>query len=199
MAPATAAANKAPVQDDLDVSDFLSAEEMAEISQDVESRYISPSKLPAGKSVFRFLGAGISGYEYWETDGEKNSPVRSRTKPAPEDMSPNAKVDEETGKLLSPKRFIAGIVWDYQSESFRLLHFDQKGLISKFLENCANKRFGQATRYDIEISKEGSGMTTKYNLVAYPPEPVAPEILEAYGQLRLAPLSEYLDNNEIFL
>jgi hypothetical protein len=194
--PAATKAAPALAVDDSD--DFLSQEALEDIAQDVETRYLSPSKLPQGKSVFRFIGPGVSGYEYWIADGERSIPYRSPKKPRPEDMDPRAKTDEKTGKVIAPKRFIGGLVWDYQANAFRFLSFDQKGLITKFLEFYNNKRFGKPTNYDIEISKEGSGMTTKYDMVAYPPEPVSDEVMDEYAKLDLAPLDNYFENEEIF-
>lgn len=161
------------------VTAFLSTEVFEEIQQESANngRYINPSKLKAGEPEkrLRFIGQGITGFSGWTTE---KKPVRFETKP--EELPANLAPDM-SGKT-SLKRFIAGVVWDYEASDFKILEITQRTLMDQLFKYAKDSDYGDPTNYDIKISKTGSGMDTEYTLIAAPPKSLAPEITKAYKE-----------------
>lgn len=156
---------------------FLSLDTIDEISSESSSsgRYINPSKL-TGEKRLRFMGAGITGFGSWTTD---KKPIRWETKPdeLPSDLAPDF-----TGKI-SVRRFIAGLVYDYEAGDFKILEITQRRLMDQLFKFIKDSDYGDPTNYDIKISKSGEGKDTEYTLVAAPPKPVTKEITDAYTKV----------------
>lgn len=153
---------------------FLSLDTVDEISKESgnSGRYINPSKL-TGEKRLRFMGTGITGFSSWTTD---KKPIRWETKP--EELPSNLAPDF-TGKI-SVKRFIAGLVYDYEDGDFKILEMTQKRLMDQLFKFIKDEDYGQPNDYDIKISKSGEGKDTQYTLVAAPPKPVSKEVAAAY-------------------
>lgn len=160
---------------------FLSLDTFDEIAKESGSsgRFINPSKL-TGEKRLRFIGAGITGYSSWTID---KKPIRWESKPAtlPENLAPDF-----TGKI-SVKRFIAGLVYDYEDADFKILEITQRQLMDQLYKFVKDSDYGDPTGYDIKISKSGEGKDTTYTLVAAPPKPVGKEITEAYAEVTCNP------------
>lgn len=155
---------------------FLAADLVEEISKETSGngRYVNPSKID-GEVRLRFFGSGITGFEGWTED---NKPVRWETKPS--ELPSNLK-QRDNGPAI--KRFLAGIVWDYANEDFKILQMTQKTLMDQLFKFLKDEDYGDPTGYDIKISKTGEGMKTEYSLVAAPPKPVSKEVQAAYDAL----------------
>jgi hypothetical protein len=134
-------------------------------------------KFVAGKNKFRILSSLVTGYEYWKTgeDG-KDRPVRS--KEAPVDTS-DGKKNEKSGKV-DVNHFWAVVVYDYATESIRLLEITQKGIQKYILELVNNPDWGAPQGYDIVVTKEGEGLLTKYSTSASPHKAMSPDIIAEY-------------------
>jgi hypothetical protein len=149
---------------------FLSADLVEEISSESSGngRYVNPSKIE-GEVRLRFVGAGITGFGGWTTD---KKPVRFEKHPEqlPSNLAP------DMGGRLGLKRFIAGLVYDYEAEEFKILEITQRGLMDDLFKYMKDEDYGDPTEYDIKISKTGQGKETKYSLVAAPPKPLAKAI-----------------------
>jgi len=109
-------------------STFLSLDIVEEISKESSSngRYINPAKL-TGEKRLRFFGTGITGYSAWTID---KKPIRWEAKPAelPSNLAPDL-----SGKI-SLKRFMAGIVYDYEAGDFKILEITQRTLYGSALQ-----------------------------------------------------------------
>lgn len=157
---------------------FLTEELIEEISSEKSAggRYINPAKID-GEITVRFVGDMITGFEGWTTD---NKPRRWAKKPG--EVPENIKASDSGAPGL--KRFLAGIVWDYEASEFKCMLITQKTLIEKLIEYNKMPRYGDPTclkkGYDIAIKREGSGKDTKYSLTALPPEPLNDDVKEAY-------------------
>lgn len=156
---------------------FLDAALVDEISKESSGlgRYINPSKLD-GEIRLRFFGAGITGFEGWTED---NKPVRFETRP--ETLPANLK-QRDNGPAI--KRFLAGVVWDYANEEFKILQMTQRTLMEQLFKFVKDEDYGDPTGYDIKISKTGEGMKTEYSLVAAPPKAVSKELQAKYDALQ---------------
>jgi len=134
----------------------------------------SPSgymKFEQGLNRIRILSSAIVGYEYFTTE---NKPVRSRE--TFEDMPTDIK---QGGKV---KAFWAFVVWDYATDSVKILEITQKGIMTSIKSLVDNPKWGSPMKYDIAIMRSGEGMDTEYTVQGEPPisEPSA-EILSAYA------------------
>lgn len=159
-------------------STFLSIDLVDEITSESSGsgRYINPSKIE-GEKRLRFIGAGISGFSAWTVD---KKPIRWESKPSelPANLAP-----DKNGQV-SVKRFIAGVVYDYETAGFKILEITQRTLMDQLFKFMKDGDYGDPTKYDIKISRTGEGLGTEYTLVAAPPKAVSKEIADAYAELR---------------
>ena len=155
---------------------FLPPELVEEISKESSGsgRFINPSKIE-GEIRLRLFGEGVSGFEAWTED---NKPVRWETRP--EKLPANIKRQEGYAPL---KRFLAGVVYDYASETFKIIQITQKTLMDQLFKYMKDEDYGNPNDYDIKISKSGEGKKTEYTLVAAPPKPVAKAVQALYDEL----------------
>jgi hypothetical protein len=155
---------------------FLTLDVVEEISKESSSsdRYVKLSKI-TDPIRLRFFGEGITGWEAWTTD---NKPLRWEVKPT--EFPANIKTREGS---IDCKRFIAGVVWDYQDLTFKILQINQVKLREKLFSFMKDTDYGDPAGYDIKIGRTGEGLNTEYSLVAAPPKPVSKEIATAYESL----------------
>lgn len=156
---------------------FLSLDTLEEISKESSSsgRYINPARVE-GEKRMRFFGPGITGHSAWTTEGK---PVRWEQKPSalPADIAP------DMNGRVGTKRFLAGLVYDYEAGDFKILEISQKTLMDQLFKFMKDTDYGDPTGYDIKLSKTGEGIKTEYTLVAAPPKPVSKEIQDAYEKV----------------
>jgi hypothetical protein len=138
--------------------------------------YLNPSKLTDKERRVRFVGQGITGWTSWTTD---DKPVRWEEKPA--ELPDNLKPD--LGGKISVKRFLATLVYDYESEEFKIFEITQKSLMEQLFKYIKDSDYGDPTEYDIKLSKTGSGKETSYSLVAAPPKLIAKDITARFNEL----------------
>ncbi|MGA0103176.1 MAG: hypothetical protein ACO3LH_05625 [Steroidobacteraceae bacterium] len=157
---------------------FLSVDAIEEISSESSGngRYINPSKLQ-GEKRLRFVGAGITGFSAWTID---KRPIRweSRPEELPANLAPDL-----SGKI-SVKRFIAGLVYDYEANDFKILELTQRTLMDQLFKFMKDEDYGDPTAYDIKISKTGEGKDTEYSLVAAPPKALPKDVVAAADEVR---------------
>ena len=172
------------------MSAFLSSTAIEEISKESSGsgRYLHPSKLTEEVRV-RFFGTGITGFEAWTDD---NKPIRWETKP--EELPANIRQQEGYQTI---KRFVAGIVYDYSADDFKIIHITQKTLMDKLFKFISDEDYGDPTGYDVKIDKTGEGKKTEYTLVAAPPKAVKAEVQKRFDQLK-CDLSRLFDGEEPF-
>jgi hypothetical protein len=152
---------------------FLSLDLVEEISKESSGhgRYINPAKIE-GEKRLRCFGLGITGWEAWTVD---NKPVRWELKP--EEFPANIRRDDGN---VNCKRFLSGLVYDYEDSAFKILNITQRTLMDQLFRFMKDSDYGDPSGYDIKISRSGEGLKTVYTLVAAPPKPVAKDIALAY-------------------
>ena len=155
---------------------FLSLDVVEAISKESSGngRYINPAKIDGAKRL-RFFGGGITGWEAWTTD---NKPVRWEIKP--DEFPANIRRDDGN---VNCKRFLSGLVYDYEDSSFKILNITQRTLMDQLFRFMKDSDYGDPSGYDIKISRTGEGLKTVYTLVAAPPKPVTKEIASAYDEV----------------
>lgn len=180
---ATASRRSAPKSVKPTKSSFLTAAQIEDVDNDTKAddRYVSPSKLPEDKPQrFRIFGTGITGYEGWLEDGDRQKPIRWQE--LPDELPANLRTDDRGRKQI--KRFIYAVVWDYQREKFSILQLTQVSLIRDLLSLINDEEdAGEPHLYDIKIVKTGTGLTTKYKLTGGQIKPPKAEIAAAYADL----------------
>jgi hypothetical protein len=153
------------------MSPFLNLSDVEEIKKESQSNYISPAKITEEVRL-RILGAGVTGFEGWTDD---NKPVRWQTKP--EKLPANIKVQDGYQPI---KRFLAALVYSYESDSFKVLQVTQKTLMEQLFKYYQDIDYGDPVNYDIKISKTGVKKDTTYTLIASPPKALPSGILQRY-------------------
>lgn len=165
---------------------------MEDMDKEAVGNYIKLSKLEDGKEHrYRFVGNGISGFETWTED---KKPVRFDLKPSLEELPSNVKLIDGAPQV---KRFVATLVWDYQTESFRLLSYTQKSVIETVNKLCRDSDYGDPRGYDIKITRTGSGMDTEYTVMAAPPKPLAKAVQTALEKFH-CDIEGYFTGKDIF-
>lgn len=127
------------------------------------------TKIPEGEAVrLRILSEAIVGYEYWTND---NKPIRSEK---PFAATPNIREGDK------PKHFWAFKVWNYTTEKIEVWEITQASIRSKLWALWEDTEdYGDLRNYGLKITRTGSKLETKYEVIAAPPKPLDPAI----GQL----------------
>lgn len=131
-----------------------------------EKPYISISKLPEGEYKFRIVQRPIGGWIDWKD----KKPYRYRP-----DEKPTSSFDPE--KPI--KSFWTMYVWDYSNNGLYIMEVTQMGIIKALTDLGTNEDWGDFTKYDVKIKKEGSGKETKYSVMPVPHKEMAPQIKQA--------------------
>lgn len=133
--------------------------------------------LESGKTVrIRFMTDFVVGRSVWTNE---NTVYRvTETESIPVEKIGNNKI---TGKPNAIKQFIAAICYNYDSGEFEIFETDKGSIISKLWDYSQDPDYGDSKNYDIKIGKTGSGLTTKYSVVAAPPKEVEKEIADSFA------------------
>jgi hypothetical protein len=131
-----------------------------------EKPYWKMSQMVEGDNKIRIVMRPIAGWIDWVD----SKPVRSRP-----DERPSKSFDEE--KPMKP--FWAMYVWDYARKSLYLLEVTQAGIIKALTSFAKDEDWGDFTKYDIKIKKEGTGKETRYSVTPLPHKDLSPEIVQA--------------------
>jgi hypothetical protein len=159
---------------------FLSQEAIDATAKDTaaDERYVQVSKQDEKKLYrYRIMGPGITGYLAWLDEGGRAVPIRWRE--LPDELPANLRVNEKTGKVEPPKRFISALVWDYKREMLAIMELTQKSVIKAILDIMADEDNGDPQQYDIKIKREGTGLQTKYTVTAGQLKPTPEEAIAA--------------------
>jgi hypothetical protein len=122
----------------------------------------------------RIIGPGVVGWENWSEDGRPSRGFladKPRVGPYP---------------LKPVREFTALLVWNYDLEKIQIWHVTQ-AKVKKSLEKMEGMK-GDATTYDMLITRFGDGKDTAYTLKALPVSHVPNEALEC---LELEPVNLY--------
>lgn len=140
-----------------------------------ESRYL---KFEEGEVEFLPLDSAILGYEYWNLE---NKPVRS-AEPW-EEMPADIREEKDGRKVI--KHFWAFPVWDYESESVKVLEITQKTIMKALRNYAKNPKWGNPVlKYSFTVTRDDSESITRYNVMANPAQEISPEITEAWQDLK---------------
>ena len=145
----------------------------------IEKPYWKMSQLKPGDNRMRIMTQPIAGWQDWKD----KKPLRYR---------PENKPAKSVHADKPVKPFWACYVWDYAREALFILEITQTSLIRALTLIGQDEDWGDFTKYDIKINKQGSGETTKYTLTPLPHKPIMSKMEEALKEcpVRLEALYE---------
>jgi len=125
-------------------------------------------KLEEGQNKFRVVSSAIIGYEYWTSD---NKPVRLKEYP----QTKPADIRVEDNSSYAIKHFWAFVVLDRKDAKVKILEITQASIMRQIEDLVVNEEWGDPKKYDITISRTGSGMETRYTVQPSPEKPLTAE------------------------
>ena len=125
------------------------------------------TKLQPGENRLRILsGQALQGWQYWNTS---NKPVRFAYNQRP--MNP---ADLREGD--SVKEVLWTGVYNYATKAIEIWEITQKGILNALWAYSQHEDYGDPINYGLTVTKSGSGMETKYAVLAGVPKPLPAEI-----------------------
>ena len=145
-------------------------------------------KITKGENRFRILGGAIVGNEYWtEIDG-KRKPIRKR-------IGERISLDEiEDGDASSIKHFWAFPVWDSADATVKIFEVTQKSIRQAIQKYVDDEEWGDPTKYDFSITREGEGLETRYTVITKPAKELTKEQVSAWKEV----MDKGFDLDELF-
>lgn len=139
-------------------------------------------KFEDGVNRFRILGPAIVGQVFWTTtnDGAKR-PVRRRMN---EPVRQHELSANKHGEIELPKHFWAFPVWNYDAGNVQILEVTQSTVQRAIRALYQDRAWGDPSKYDIAVTRKGSGLDTEYTIMPSPPSPMPPEAAEAFNTER---------------
>lgn len=133
--------------------------------------YLSASKLTDGGQL-RFALVSETPLEYYTVWGEfegQKKPFRFPDVPSPSDIEVELGDFKQREKLdgsglEQPKFAISMFVFDYQSETIKVLELTQKGLIKELDALSQDEDYKNLTEWDFTITRTGLALNTEYAL-----------------------------------
>ena len=138
--------------------------------------YLTASKLGDGESM-RFAIVSEEPLEYHTVWGENSEgqkkPFRFASEPSPSDIQAELgdfeqRMNFEGTALEKPKFAISFFVFDYQTESIKVLEIGQKGLMKELDALSQSEDYANLHEWDFTISRTGMKLNTEYRIVPGP-------------------------------
>ena len=149
--------------------------------------YLTASKLGDGESM-RFAIVSDEPLEYHTVWGEnpegQKKPFRFSAEPTPSDIQAELgdfeqRMNYEGTALEKPKFAISCFVFDYQTESIKVLEIGQKGLMKELDALSQSEDYANLQDWDFTISRTGMKLNTEYRIVPGPRKKGMEEKIEA--------------------
>ena len=148
--------------------------------EDRKSQYMSLKK---GENKIRLLSRPIQGWEQWN---KEKKVFRYRDQPT-----------EIMDEQKPAYKFASFIVWNYNESKIQILNIKQAGILKAIGVLSSDPNWGAPFFYDLRITREGDGMTTKYNVIPIPPKELSNEIVQAFIEKPIY-LDALYDNKDPF-
>jgi len=150
-----------------------------------DSQYMS-FKNP-GKYKFRILQKPIFGYAGWKVVEGKNKPFRFAMNEKPSDTS-----SFKEGKV---NHFWAMPVFNFNTGHVEVLEIPQKSIQEAIEAYARDTDWGSPLGYNLTVTREGSGMDTKYTTVNSPHSELPAEAKDAWAKVQ----ADGFNINELFI
>jgi hypothetical protein len=122
-----------------------------------------------GENRLRIVQRPIGGWLEWKD----KKPYRYR---------PNQKPEKPLDPSQPIRAFWTCYVWDYAREALFILEITQNSIMKSLMQYAKDEEWGDFTKYDIKIIKEGAGKETKYHVSPVPHKPMSEKILKALNE-----------------
>lgn len=147
-------------------------------------------KLDEGSNIVRIASTPLIGYIWWVdetgTPKKKGEMVKKGDKPIRVGFEDSLPADVE-----SAKEFWMVKVYDFATDSVRVLEITQSTIIRSLNDLIINEKWGDPRNYNLDIKKDGKGQQTKYSVLPEPKEDLDEEIQEKINTSRVD-LNRYL-------
>ena len=131
-----------------------------------EKAYWKMSQMKEGDNKLRIVAQPIAGWLDWHD----KKPMRYR---------PSNKPSKPFDAEKPIKSFWTCYVWDYAREGLYVLEITQSSIQKALTLIAKDEDWGDFTKYDVKITKEGTGKETRYSLTPLPHKPLSAKIEEA--------------------
>lgn len=131
-----------------------------------QKSYWKMTEMKEGDNKFRIVQKPIAGWIDWKD----KKPLRFKPDQKPLKAA-------ETDKPIKP--FWTCYVWDYAREALFVLEITQNSILKALTNYAADEDWGDFTKYDFKLKKEGSGKETKYSLTPLPHKELTSKIKES--------------------
>ncbi len=158
--------------------------------KDLEAKTSQYMDLEDGDNLIRIVSGFTKGYKFNFDNQELNKELNY-----PFYAADDENVAKYKGKLQ--KTFVM-VVWDYASESFKILKVHQKTILSQINTYMENDKYGDPTKYDLIINKSSVGKT-KYTVTANPPEAVSKKIEAELAKVEIKPENIFVDGEDVII
>ena len=78
-----------------------------------------------------------------------------------------------------------------------MLNLHQKKILKVLRKYAENLKYGEPTKYDVIVTKNGEGRDTEYETIVNPPEDLNSEVKEALSKVTIDIQNVYNDSNVI--
>jgi len=141
-------------------------------------------KLSVGENNVRVLSTPIMGYVVFNEDKQ---PIRRNMEAGDftnEDLEKLRAKRGEDGKFEGSRHFWLMLVWDYNTNTPKILEVKQVSILKAMYALFNNEKWGDPRSYDININREGTGKTdTKFTVTPEPPSEPAKSIIQTLEQI----------------
>ena len=131
-----------------------------------ERPYWKTKDMKEGDNKLRIVMRPIAGWIDWD----EKKPLRFRPENKPK-------------KPLNPEKpvkpFWVCYVWDYAREGLYVIEFTQSSILKSLQAFGSDSDWGDFTKYDLKVKKEGSGLDTSYTVTPLPHKPMSENIEKA--------------------
>lgn len=147
-------------------------------------------RLDEGSNIIRIASQPLIGYIWWvDEDGNpraKGEMVKKGDRPV------RIKFDQDLpSNVDSAREFWMLKVYDFNTDSVRVLEITQARIIRSLNDLIANEKWGDPRDYNIDIKKDGKGQQTSYSVLPEPKSDLDEEVVEKIDNSRVD-LNKYL-------
>ena len=137
-------------------------------------QYFKPQ---VGENRVRIVSNPIIGWLYWNTEGK---PVRNQIDNNPGAKPADMRQADTNGRAEKVKQFWAVKVFNYATKQMEVWEITQATIMGELQKLSKDEDWGHPKKYDLKISKSGSGLNTEYSITPVAPKPPTAEVIEAY-------------------
>ncbi|WP_407265211.1 hypothetical protein [Tenacibaculum maritimum] len=146
-------------------------------------------KIEVGDNIVRFLSNPLIGWVFFSEDKKPIRRAYDESSPTLGDFSKEELVElkakkRENGEFEGSRHFWIALVWDYKTESPKILEITQITIIRSLIALFNDSDWGDLRKYDVNIQREGTGrFDTEFTIIQKPHKPLNKEIVKTIETL----------------